>query len=274
MHWARLQLPNTIDRHLETEILLAWVLNRPRTSLIAWPDKRLTHGEKTRFEKLIDRRLQGEPTAYLIGRKEFWSVELKVTRDTLIPRPETETLVQRALELIPPNACWHIADLGTGSGAIAAAVSSERPHCRILATDRSNRALSVARENTRILGLPAVEFYTGDWYQALPPETQLNIILSNPPYVATGDPHLHRDGLPWEPPEALISGPSGLDAIQELVCRGKVFLKPGGWLLLEHGFDQGERVRKLLLTEGYHRVSTHRDLAGVDRISEGRAPLQ
>ena len=264
------RLESLEDRRLDAEVLLAFILGRPRTHLVAWPDRLLSQAQQDAYNKLIERRLLGEPVAYLKGKKEFWSLSLKVTADTLIPRPDTETLVLRALELIPEGTSWHIADLGTGSGAIAAAVAVERPCCRILATDVSQATLIVAAENFRSLGLNSVDTRQGDWFKALPEGTVLDMILSNPPYVAEGDPHLQQDGLPWEPDPALLSGPDGLNAIRDLIAEASGYLKPGGWLILEHGFDQGEPVRRLMQRAGLSDIRTRRDLGGRDRITEGR----
>jgi len=258
------------DRRLDAEVLLAFILGRPRTHLVAWPDRSLSQAQQDAYNRLIERRLLGEPVAYIKGKKEFWSLSLKVTADTLIPRPETETLVLRALELIPEDTSWHIADLGTGAGAVAAAVAMERPRCRILATDVSQATLLVAAENFRNLGLDSVDTRPGDWFKALPEGTVLDMILSNPPYVAEGDPHLQQGGLPWEPDRALLSGPDGLNAIRHLIGEAPGHLKPGGWLILEHGYDQGGSVRRLLHQAGLSDIRTRRDLGGRDRISEGR----
>jgi len=264
------RLESLEDRRLDAEVLLAFILGRPRTHLVAWPDRLLSQAQQDAYDKLIERRLLGEPVAYLKGKKEFWSLSLKVTADTLIPRPDTETLVLRALELIPEDTSWHIADLGTGSGAVAAAVAVERPRCRILATDVSQATLIVAAENFRSLGLNSVDTRQGDWFKALPEGTVLDMILSNPPYVAEGDPHLQQDGLPWEPDQALLSGPDGLNAIRHLIEGASGYLKPGGWLILEHGFDQGKPVRLLMHQAGLSDIQTRQDLGGRDRITEGR----
>jgi len=260
------------DRRLDAEVLLASVLGKPRTHLIAWPDKLLSQAQQKTFDRLVERRLSGEPAAHLTGEREFWSLKLRVTEDTLIPRPETETLVQRALELIPEDTAWIIADLGTGSGAIAAAIASGRPRCRLIATDISGAALEVAAENFRNLGLFSVDIFQGDWFGALPEAILLDMILSNPPYVAEGDPHLERNGLPFEPDRALMSGPEGLDAARHLAEGAPGYLKPGGWLMLEHGFDQGEPVRRLMRQAGLSDIQTQQDPGGRDRITEGRNP--
>lgn len=255
---------------LEAEILLALALDKPRTHLHAWPDKDLSPEASTRFQNLIARRIAGEPIAYILGYREFWSLELQVSPETLIPRPETELLVETALELIPKGQPFLVADLGTGSGAISAAIASERPNCHIIATDRSAGALAIAAANFKRLGLTNVSCQAGKWYAALAPETKFNIILSNPPYIPADDPHLNRGDLPREPEQALASGIDGLDAIRMIIAGAPPHLKDKGWLILEHGFDQGIKVRNLLAARGFIRSATHQDLAGLDRVSIGQ----
>ncbi len=262
-------LPDGTPR-LEAEVLLAHILGTPRTHLIAWPDKRLSTRQQASFQALIRRRLQGEPLAYLTGQREFWSLPLMVTPATLIPRPETERLVERALELIPKDARREIVDLGTGSGAIAAAIATERPLSNIIATDVDSASLAVASANFLRLGLSNVTCRPGEWCTALPDQHHFDLILSNPPYVAEGDPHLQQDGLPWEPVAALTGGADGLRDICNIIRQAPAHLKPGGWLLLEHGFEQGSAVRNLLTLQGFQEARTLQDLAHRDRLSEGR----
>ena len=254
---------------LDAELLLAHVLDRPRAWLHAWPEKPLGKAAQERFRRLLERRLRGVPIAYLTGRCEFWSLPLEVNPATLIPRPETELLVEQALERIPEAETRDIADLGTGSGAVALAVARERPRCRMVATDRSEEALATARRNAAILGIEGIYFRYGDWYEALRGE-RFDLILSNPPYVAQDDPHLRQGDLRFEPRSALAAGPDGLDAIRTLISGAAAHLNPGGWLLLEHGFDQGEAVARLLRRSGYHELSRHDDLAGRHRVSAAR----
>jgi len=255
---------------LEAEILLASALDKPRSHLHAWPDKALTSEQDSSFQALIKRRLNGEPIAYILGHREFWSLQLQVTPDTLIPRPETELLVEKALELIPEDQPFHIADLGTGSGAIAAAIASERPNCHIVATDCSAAALAVAQANFKHLGFSNISCRQGEWYSALTSDMSFDIILSNPPYIPSGDPHLGRGDLLREPQHALASGTDGLDAIRHIINTAHQYLKNKGWLILEHGFDQGMKVRSFLEENGYDSIVTHMDLAGLERLSMGR----
>lgn len=258
--------------HLDAAVLLAEVLSKPRSYLYAWPEQQLAAEQVQRFAELLDRRLNGEPLAYIIGRREFWSLELAITPATLIPRPETELLVELALERIPPDSAMQIADLGTGSGAIALAIARERSRVQVIATDSSAAALTVARLNARRLGIGNVEFRQGDWCAVLEGE-KLGLIVCNPPYVALTDPHLHQGELRFEPAAALVAGPDGLDAIRSMTAQAMEHLQAGGWLLLEHGYDQGEPVLTLLSARGFTEVVDYRDAAGIDRVGCGRRPL-
>jgi release factor glutamine methyltransferase len=251
---------------LDAEVLLMHVTGRARTALITRAQELLLPEHEARLCELLARRARGEPVAYLTGKREFWSLELNVTPDVLIPRPETELLVEQALTRIPDDAEWTIADLGTGSGAIALAIARERPRCRVLATDISPAALAVAHANTRQLALSAVEFRSGAWLAPLAGE-MFDMIVSNPPYVAENDPHLTAGDLRFEPHNALVSGTDGLDAIRRIAADARRCLKPGGWLLLEHGSDQRATVRELLIVHGYHSIRHHADLAGLDRVT-------
>jgi release factor glutamine methyltransferase len=210
--------------------------------------------------------------AYITGSREFWSLDLRVTPATLIPRPETELLVARALDHLPAARQQKVADLGTGSGAIAIAIASERPLTQVIASDRSQAALAVAGENIERHGLKNVSTAQGDWFQALPKDSLFHLIASNPPYVETNDPHLQHNGLPWEPQSALTAGADGLDDIRTLTAQAQRHLSPGGWLLLEHGCDQGSQVQDLMLRAGFEAIKTQQDLAGRDRLTEGRKP--
>lgn len=260
----------TRTSRLEAEVLLAHTLNCSRSHLYTWPEQHLTGQQSQAFSSLMRRRLRGEPIAYITGTREFWSLALRVTPDTLIPRPETELMVERALEIIQDRPTARIADLGTGSGAIAAALASELPKCQIVATDSSVPALAVAKTNFTDLGLHHIQLYLGHWLAALPATEIFDLILSNPPYVAEYDPHLQEDGLPWEPTSALVSGKDGLDDIRHLIKNAPQHLTSQGWLILEHGFDQGSAVRQLFSEAGYQAIITHHDLEQRERLTEGR----
>ena len=266
---ARDVLANTTDSpRLDAELLLAQVLNCSRTHLRAWPQHKLTIEQTRLFLKLTDKRRHGEPIAYLVGQREFWDMTITVTPDTLIPRPETEHLVELALERIPPSATWRIADLGTGTGIIALAIARERPGCQILATDVSPAALRVARDNAAQLGVTNIRFGEGSWCEPLSGET-FEMIVANPPYIHPDDPHLQQGDLRFEPRSALQSGPDGLADIRQIGTCARQHLRPPGWLLLEHGYDQGPAVSRLLQDWGYQQVKTEKDLAQNDRISLG-----
>ena len=256
----------------EVELLLSHALRRDRAWLRAHADDPLAAEDAVQFHALLLRRTAGEPLAYIIGRREFWSLDFTVTPDVLIPRPETELLIEFALQRIPQNAQADIADLGTGSGAIALALAHERPQARVLATDASSAALMVARGNAERLGIRNVEFVRGDWCAGLA-ERKFDLIVSNPPYIADGDTHLAQGDLRFEPRTALASGADGLDAIRAIVRDAPAHLKPGGWLLLEHGYDQGAPVRRLLEKCGFVEVFTALDLEGRERVSGGRRLL-
>lgn len=252
----------------DAELLLAHALGRSRSWLYAHRDDPVDAVDADRFLALLARRAAGEPVAYLTGRRGFWSFDLRVTPDTLIPRPETELLVELALARIPADAhAPRLADLGTGSGAIALALAHERRRARVVAVDVSAGVLDVARSNASELGLANVEFRLGDWLAPLAGE-RFDLIASNPPYIAEGDPHL--DDLRHEPAPALSSGCDGLDAIRIIVGEAPAHLLPGGWLLLEHGWDQGQAVRDILDAAGFTEVMTDRDLEDRDRVTSGR----
>jgi release factor glutamine methyltransferase len=264
------QAAGAIDR-VDGECLLAHVLDRPRGWLFAHADDPVAPPAAAAFLALLARRAAGEPVAYLTGVQGFWSLALQVSPATLVPRPDTERLVELALDRLPVDAPARVADLGTGSGAIALAIAKERPRAEVVATDASAAALGVARGNAARLGLGNVEFRLGDWLAPLAGE-RYDLIASNPPYIAAGDPHLAQGDLRFEPPSALASGADGLDAIRTIVAAAPAHLQPGSWLLLEHGWDQGARVRALLGDAGFAEVQTARDLGGRERVSGGRTP--
>lgn len=255
---------------LDAEVLAMHVCALTRSALYAHPDRGCNPEQEQRLRALIARRKQGEPVAYLTGRREFWSLKLNVSAATLIPRPETELLVEQALTHIPQGAAWTVADLGTGCGAIALALAHERPTCRVIATDNAQAALDLARENATALGLTHVAFRHGNWFEPLTGEL-FDMVVSNPPYVPRGDPHLTRGDVRFEPASALAGGADGLDAIRRIAAHAKDHLKPGGWLLLEHGYDQAGSVNAILRRAGYRDIACHRDLAGHDRVTACRA---
>ncbi|MCP4041969.1 MAG: peptide chain release factor N(5)-glutamine methyltransferase, partial [Gammaproteobacteria bacterium] len=233
---AAAQLGPTGDSsRLEADLLLAHTLDRPRLHLYAQSEQILEPEQLHQFRNLVERRSAGEPIAHLLGRREFWSLELRISPDTLIPRPETERLVEQALTLIPPDSAWEIADLGTGSGAIALAIASERPRCRLVATDISAPALEMARSNAKQLNLGNISFLRGDWYAPLG-NRRFRMILSNPPYIPATDPHLKQGDLRFEPSLALESGTDGLSAIRAISTTAREHLTAPGFLMLEHGF--------------------------------------
>jgi release factor glutamine methyltransferase len=264
---ARLNAVSDTPR-LDAEVLLSHALQRSRSYLHAWPERLPDSSAKERFTRLLERRLQGEPIAYLVGQREFWSLNLKVTPATLIPRPETELLVELVLQRIAADSTVRIADLGTGSGAIALAIAQERPRARLVATDQDAAALAVARDNAQRLGLHNVEFRQGDWCDALGRE-RVAVIVSNPPYLALDDPHRQQGDLRFEPSSALVAGTDGLAAIRTIIVQAVDYLQPSGWLLLEHGHNQAVDVRELLHARGFMTLHTHQDLAGIDRVSCG-----
>jgi release factor glutamine methyltransferase len=254
----------------EAELLLMHALKRDRAWLYAHADDPLAAADAVQFHSLLMRRAAGEPLAYIIGHREFWSLDLAVTPDVLIPRPETELLVELALRQIVQNAQVDIADLGTGSGAIALALAHERPRARVLATDASAAALALARANAEHLHIANVEFAQGDWCAALG-GAKFDLIVSNPPYIANTDAHLHQGDLRFEPRAALASGVDGLGAIRAIVREAPAHLQAGGWLLFEHGYEQGAAARELLGKSGFVEVFTARDLGKRERVSGGQS---
>ncbi|MCJ7815092.1 MAG: peptide chain release factor N(5)-glutamine methyltransferase [Xanthomonadales bacterium] len=252
---------------LEAEILLCETLEVSRAWLYANPEHEIQPDQADGFLELAERRKGGEPVAYLTGRREFWSLSLKVTAGVLIPRAETELLVETALAGIPKDAHWRIVDLGSGSGAIALAIASERPLCEVHATDISEVALEVARENGRIIAPGRISFHHGFWLEPL--TGRFHVIVSNPPYIAADDPHLAQGDCRFEPSAALVSGDDGLAAIRIIAREAINYLEPGGLLAFEHGFNQGGEVRKLLELLGYTGVSTRKDLENRERVTSG-----
>jgi len=277
---------------IEVQALLQHVLKVSRAYLLAYPERRLNEVEQSQYNELFQRRMKGEPIAYILGQREFFGLVFKVTPAILIPRPETELLVELALERIPsPSAGFAlpatlfppagernrqagrgrefcVLDLGTGSGAIALSIVHTRPDIEAVAVDVSSEALVVARENAQALGTNKVTFMQSDWYSALEKQ-RFNLIVSNPPYIAAGDAHLQQGDLRFEPATALASGYDGLDDIRSIVTAAPKYLEPGGKLLLEHGYDQAAQVRELLSEAGFQEVFSACDMAGVERVSGG-----
>ena len=252
----------------DARVLLRAALGASAAHLAAHPEQVLTSTESERYHAWVERRRAGEPVAYLIGEREFYSLAIKVTPAVLIPRPETELLVEAALELSATDVPVRVLDLATGSGCVAVAIGRHRASARVAATDISRDALTVARTNAEVHGVD-VEFIESDWFTALSGR-RFDLIVSNPPYIAEGDSHLDSGDLRFEPRNALVAGPDGLACISTIVSQADVHLVPGGWLLLEHGFDQAARCRELLQRAGFQQVTSRRDLAGIERISYGQ----
>ena len=251
---------------LDITLLLQQVLRKPRSFLFGWPDHRLSDTELSRFEQYYARRLAGEPLAYITGHCGFWKLDLQVNQQVLIPRPETELLVELPLELLNGNTRCNLADLGTGSGAVALALAQERPDWQLVAVDRQHAACRMAQSNCKQLCLKNVQIIQGHWCRSLA-NGYFDAIVSNPPYVAADDPHLQRGGVQFEPRSALVAGQQGLACITAIVNQAWNKLKGGGWLMIEHGFNQADAVRQLMQGRGYHRVETRKDLARLDRVT-------
>lgn len=254
---------------LDAEVLLSHVLDRNRAWLYTWPDKVLASDLADQFRALLERRSAGEPVAYLTGIREFWGLELACNNSTLIPRPETELLVEQALQLLLPDRA-QVLDLGTGTGAIALALAHERPKWHLRGTDNSAGAIALARANAKKHGIRNVKWFKGDWFQPLDADVRFDLILSNPPYIAEGDALLEQGDVRFEPRSALVSGEDGLDAIRRLVASAGYWLNPKGWILLEHGYNQASDVRQILAAQGFNSIASFEDLAGHKRATLGR----
>lgn len=254
---------------LDAELLLSYVTGLGRTSFRAWPERQVTDHQAQRFFALVAERVSGQPIAYLLGQQEFWSLPLSVSASTLIPRPDTECLVEAALSLtLPENAS--VLDLGTGTGAIALALASEKPSWQIMASDRIADAVELARANSTTLDLP-ITVVQSHWFDQLP-DAQFDLLISNPPYIPARDHHLGEGDVRFEPSSALVAGDDGLDDIRLLVLQGQNWLHEGGWLLLEHGYDQGEAVRHLFAQTGWNKIETRKDYGGNERMTLARKP--
>lgn len=265
--WGRLRLQGQPAGPLEAEILCSKILQADRAWLYANPGHPLEPSQENAYRELVERRVHGQPIAYLTGEREFWSLPLKVSPDVLIPRPETELLVEVVLARIPQNAAWRIADLGTGSGAIALALATERPNCEIHATEYSKVALHLAKQNGKAIAPGRVRFHRGSWLKPL--EGKFDVLVSNPPYIASGDSHLQKGDCRFEPTLALTPGRDALTAIRHLTDDSRHYLTAGGLLAFEHGYDQGEAVRQLMIDLGYRDVLTQKDLEKRDRVTLG-----
>ncbi len=264
---AKQQLPSQEQAALEASVLLAHILQRDKVYLIAHGEEILTASQQQQLSEFITRRQQGEPIAYITGEREFWSLPLQVNDQVLIPRPETELLVEKVLAYLPKEQQL-IADLGTGSGAIALALARERPQWLIHATDSSVAALSVAKTNAENLACPNIQFFSGDWCAALPAKGY-DAIISNPPYIDATDPHLQMGDVQFEPRTALVAEQQGLADLEKIIIQAQHYLRPQGYLLLEHGYQQAAAVVALLQANHYMAITTYLDLAGHDRISIG-----
>jgi release factor glutamine methyltransferase len=254
---------------VDASILLCHVLGCSPAHLIAWPDNQLSPHQASQFKEILQQRAEGKPVAYITGEREFWSLTLKITNDVLIPRPDTETLVEFVLEKFPGSPALTVADIGTGSGAISCALAVERPGWNIIATDNSMEALDIARLNASIHELDNIRFLHGEWFEPLT-EPEFDLIISNPPYVAVDDPHLAQGDVRFEPEAALSSGKLGMDAITQLTRQAGQHLRAGGWLIVEHGYDQQQLVYDCYKQSGFENIVQLTDLAGQPRVTAGR----
>jgi len=256
-----------IDNALESAVLLAHAVQKDRSWLFAWPEKELSIQQQQHFEKFLQRRLRGEPVSYITGYREFWGMDFKVSPDTLIPRPETELLVETALSKLGTSSA-KILELGTGTGAISVALLTERPAWKILATEVNAGTLAIARENFSKYNLE-IDSVISNWFENIPHD-KFDLIISNPPYIESDDLHLKQGDLRFEPKAALASGKDGLDAIREITQKAATYLTKKGWLMLEHGFNQGNAVFSLLQQCGFSNIETLNDLSGNNRITIGQ----
>lgn len=263
-------LPDSPTARLDAELLLAAALGKSRSFLHTWPERIVPSEAALVFAEYLQRRRSGEPVAYILGQQGFWKLDLEVAPHTLIPRPDTELLVETALDLLPATPA-KVLDLGTGSGAIALALASERPAWQVTAVDRVLEAVALAERNRQRLHLSNVSVLSSHWFSALK-EHRYTLIISNPPYIAAADPHLAEGDVRFEPTSALVAGTDGLDDLRLIIGQAPQHLEAGGWLMLEHGYDQADAVRDLLLSQGFEEVHSRKDLGGHERISLGRLP--
>mgnify|MGYP000032360680 CR=1 FL=1 len=256
---------------LDSELLLCHCLNKNRTYLRAWSDKVVAADVLARFEGLLARRAGGEPVAYIMGERGFWTLDLQVSPATLIPRPETELLVETVLSLLADRDTAKVIDLGTGTGAIALALASERPNWQLLGCDVQAEAIALAERNRQRYQLANIELVHSSWFSAIEPQ-RFDAIVSNPPYIDAADPHLHQGDVRFEPRSALVADKQGMADIEHIACASLSFLAPGGYLLFEHGYQQALAVQACLAAEGFVEINTLQDLSGLDRVTLGRAP--
>lgn len=264
------QLPDSPSERLDAELLLAAAIGKSRSFLHTWPERIVSSEDAETYASYLQRRRAGEPVAYILGQQGFWKLDLEVAPHTLIPRPDTELLVETALELQPASPA-KVLDLGTGTGAIALALASDCPAWQVTAVDRVEEAVALAERNRQRLGLGNVRVLVSHWFGSLAGQ-RFDLILSNPPYIRAEDPHLVEGDVRFEPSSALVAGSDGLDDLRVIVARAPEHLVPGGWLLLEHGYDQAADVRALLTAQGFTEVASRKDLGGHERISLGRLP--
>ncbi len=270
-HAAKALTSHSDSPLLDAEVLLGFVLGKPRTYLRAWCDNTLTEQQQAAFAALIKQRQQGTPIAYLTGTREFWSRDFTVTPEVLIPRPDTELLIELSLELIPKNQAVKLIDLGTGSGIIAVTLAAERPNAHITAVDASLAALAVAKHNARRHQLTNIEFHQSDWFRTVP-RSLFDLVISNPPYIDSGDEHLKQGDVRFEPKTALIAKDHGLSDIQIIADKARNYLTPAGHLLIEHGYNQAPQVRAIFNALAYDKVQSYQDLSGQPRVTYGRKP--
>ena len=264
------QLPDSPSERLDAELLLAAAIGKSRSFLHTWPERIVSSEDAETYAGYLQRRRAGEPVAYILGQQGFWKLDMEVAPHTLIPRPDTELLVETALALQPASPT-KVLDLGTGTGAIALALASDCPAWQVTAVDRVEEAVALAERNRQRLGLGNVQVLASHWFSNLAGQ-QFDLILSNPPYIAAEDPHLVAGDVRFEPSSALVAGADGLDDLRAIVSQAPMYLLPGGWLLLEHGYDQAVAVRALLAAQGFIEIASRRDLGGHERISLGRMP--
>ncbi|MBD3584968.1 peptide chain release factor N(5)-glutamine methyltransferase [Salinimonas sp. HHU 13199] len=268
LKWAVSQLSDSDSAGIDARILLCTVIDKPQTYLFTWPEHELSANEKARFEALVRQRADGQPVAYLTGTRAFWSLTLHVSPTTLIPRPETELLVEQALARLPVGQA-RVCDLGTGTGAIALAIASERPDVAVTGVDRVADAVELARRNARYNHIENAVFAHSHWFDSLTGQT-FSMIVSNPPYVEQNSHYLAEGDVRFEPASALTAGADGLDDIRYIIAQAPAHLKSDGWLLLEHGYNQAQSVQALLQQQGFHDITTVNDLAGQPRVTLGR----